>query len=348
MTIIVSYQRKGFVLMGGDLMISSDRERTNPIDLPTRFSKLQPDPNLFLLRLSQKVVIIDDHLAVAWAGRKNIAGYLVGRIASGMSQPYSAEKILALIDGSGLLEEDLESVSFIFFGLIRDDQDDKMFVQDYRTGETIVGDHEKIKYAGSGISHFLKSIAFNMKGSTGQVNTYEEFVGTFITRLAIALYQEIVSDVTHKLFYGGGFELLLLNPIEKRFVKVPMTFVFWEYGSRGVELTGPILTLNYDANGYLFLHRIVRTEQDKWTRKSYAVGNILSERNSDVPPSPPPDFNTFFSVHYLISTERNDKVNLLIKKGEQKNIEIRYSPESGMIDIQWTSEFIEEIKCATS
>lgn len=345
MTIIASYHRKDVMLMIGDLMVSSGEERDSPIDIPTRFSEFQPTANLFFSGISQKILIINDHLAVAWAGRKIVAKALIQRIADEIATPYSPEQILALISSAGLLDEELNSVSFIFFVQFIDGHDDKLFIQDYLTGETILGDNEKVKYAGSGTYHFFDCIGFEFKGGSGEVNDYEKAVLTFIGRLAIALYEEIVSDITHNFFYGGGFELLLLNPIEKRFYKAPMTFAFWKRDANDIKLLGPVLALNYDNSGFLFLHRISQSAKGGWTLKTYPVGNLLNESVMRVSAPPAPDFNTLLSVHYIVSTD-SDKVRMLLKKGNNTNISIKYSPDTESIDVVWSPEFAEDVRCA--
>ena len=191
MTIICSFQYEGGALLVGDLMVSGNREQLSPLDIPTRFSKAQPDVNLYFSQLSQKIVIINSGLAVAWAGQKIVAKYLIQRIANEVTAPYTPEKLLSLIYGSGLLAEELSSVSFIFFGLL-DAETNAVFIQDYLTGETILDDKTKFKYAGSGTYHFLDSIEFNMKGVADDLDVFEKSFGAIISRLAIALYDEVI------------------------------------------------------------------------------------------------------------------------------------------------------------
>lgn len=333
--------------MLGDLLISGHRENENLLDLPTRFHPSQPSTNPFFSQMSQKVLIVNPQLAVAWAGQKIVAKHLVRRIANELREPYNPEQILEIIYNSELSEQELASVSFIFMCISSDGLSDRVFIQDYLTGETVLGEKEKVKYAGTGTFHFFDSIAYQIRGQFGDVNDYERFVASFVSRMAIALYEEIVSDITHNFFYGGGFELLVVNPLEKRFVKVPLTFAFWRYDAKVVELVGPVLALNYKDGENLSLHRLSRNEKSEWILKSYVVRNLLNEQKSTDKLLSPPDFDTFFSIHYLLPSNPDDNIRLLIKKGVQKSVSINYTPKNSSVSIDVSPEFLEEVRLAT-
>lgn len=121
-----------------------------------------------------------------------------------------------------------------------------------------------------------------------------------------------------------------------------MTFVFWEYGDHGFSLHGPIVTLNYDSSGYLFLHRIARNDQGTLVLKTYPVGNVLNE-SAITPAPPPPSFNTSCSVHYFTSSQ-SDLVKMMIHGDAPRNFTIKYSPDSENIDVEWSETFLKEAR----
>lgn len=351
MTIIASYQKNNVILMIGDLLVSGKNEQDSPLDIPTRFSELQPSTNLLFTQLSQKVVIINDHLAVAWAGSMVVAKYLIQRIATELPKPYSGNHILDLIYSSELLEEELKSVSFIFFGLTDDSLPNTInfFVQDYLTGETILDDNEKFKYAGSGTYHFFDSIGFNFTKAIGAINEFEMAVSSIVGRLSIALYEEVMSDITHNYYYGGGFELLYFDRNDMRFTKLPMTFVFWQYDSQSVSLSGPIISQEYDADGFLFLNRVSRNEKGEWGLKRYAVSSIINEGRHEPLFPTPPNLYTQITVHYFTPLESDSDVKMMIKKedGVKRSISIKYISDENTIIVELSPEFMEEVRIAT-
>lgn len=325
--------------MVGDLLISGSKEQESPLDIPTRFNKAQSDVSLYFVDLSQKVVIINDHLAVAWAGSKLVATYLIQRIADQLKPPYTPDKLLEQIYCAGLLDSELASVSFIFYCLT-DPEHGRGFVQDYLTGETILDNKTKFKYAGSGTKHFLESIDFNLVGVSEKPSYFEESFGAIIGRLAIALYHEVTSSATHDVYYGGGFELLFFDPIARRLFKVPLTFVFWEFSDKAVLLHGPIITLNYGVDGYLFVHRIAKDETGKFTLKTYSVGNLLNEGRV-IPEPASPTFNTSCTVHFFTSSV-SDATRMMIHGDDANKFMVRYSPETGEVNVMWSETFFKE------
>jgi hypothetical protein len=78
-TIILSYQSGQALVMAGDLMVSSPTPLTNPIELPTRFKT--PVTNYHLSGLEQKTIVVNPHLAVAWAGHRLAARTIVRELA---------------------------------------------------------------------------------------------------------------------------------------------------------------------------------------------------------------------------------------------------------------------------
>lgn len=341
MTIIASYQRKNDVLLLGDLILSGSQEVTNAIDIPTRFNSTQPEVNKYFSGLSQKVLVVNANLAVAWAGSKIVAKHLIKRISSEIPEPYTPEKILDLIYRSGLNRTELEAVSFIFLGA--DPEKRTLFVQDYLTGETSLDAQQKFKYAGSGQDHFLKNMGFNFTGRSGQVNEFEMMVFSLAGRAASALLEEIISDTTHNHAYGASFEVLQFHPMEERFKKIPLTFVFWTHGESGIDLTGPIFALNYGETGFLYVHRLSRDPGGNWALKTFPISNLLNEEHP-APECSPPDFNTFFSVHLFVPEKFGSKPKMMLKKGENKNIAIRHDLEKRLVQIEVDSSFMDEVR----
>lgn len=348
MTIIVSYQRKNFVFLVGDLLLSG-LEREYPIRLPTRFHADQPTPPQHLIGLCQKLVCVNDNLAVAWAGSKIVAQHLVRRISNELRSPYSGEEVLQLIYGSGLSQHELNSVSFIFYGAHRDEQTGTIhqFVQDYLTGETVLDQDNKVKYSGSGQFHFLECMDFQIEGSIGTVTEYEQSIAWLISRMALAIYKEMVSEETHDFSYGGGFEIACLDPAA-RIAKVPTTFVFWKLHDHGIELVGPILAFNYPHRNVLVISRLNRSGGSaEWDLSQFIVNDLL-EAPAFTVPTGAPDFDTFFSVHYLLPDANRGSIQVLIKKGIDRCVRIRYAAESGAIAVDISDKFLWEVALATT
>ncbi len=343
MTLIMSYQKQSNLVMLGDLLVSNtDYPQKTPLSVPARFDDRFPVSNLDLSRLEQKIVILNDHLAAAWAGKFIIARSILNELQNKLIEPYSGEKILSIIDEMGLLDDEKKSVSFIFYAMKINENGlpNQVIVQDYLAGETIfdASDH-KVKYAGSGTFHFFETISFDIKGETGSMNEFERCVATFLSRSALAFFNEVVSDDAHNFNYGGGFELLAPNPIEQRFEKLPFASAFWQVdGKDGLKLIGPILTNQYTENKELIISRIHYKKNEPILTR-FVVPHMFGVADNDLR-MPTPDFDPFWVIHYILGEEK-DNIRLILKKGKEKNICFSMD-ENGMFSVKHTGEFVAE------
>ncbi|MCH7822362.1 MAG: hypothetical protein IIA07_10115 [Proteobacteria bacterium] len=342
MTLIASYQRNDVILMIGDLAVSDDKLRDVPIDIPTRFSRFQPLTNSQFCSLQQKIIIVNPHFAVGWSGSRIIARFIIKFLRKNLATPYSADQILRLIEDSGLKPSDLEKVSFIFF-LFRPDEE-KVEIQDYRTGETIMGHREKVKYAGSGAFHFFDTIAFDILGTDGQLNETEKVIAVFLSRISIVLFEEITTDITHNFYYGGGFEMIGCNGPAKRFEKIPLSYVFWTFDDESLNLCGPIFAQNYTDDVRLIITRLAKDEAGAWQARSFLIRNLLHAHTDDRVPARSRNFDTPFCVHYFIPRTSSANFYLMIKKGDEKGFSIEFSESTNKLKMHVSERFQNEAR----
>jgi hypothetical protein len=340
MTIILSYQGPNSLVMLGDLLLSQQTPRTAPIQLPTRFDPRFPLANLNLSGLVQKTICVSPDLAVAWAGNYLVARHVIREIATQWPERYyTGDKILSFINSLGLSQQELESVSFIFWGRSGPGFG-KIHVQDWLVKEERSADgREKFKFMGSGDFHFFETIGFKLWGA-GQIEEWQNSIGAVVGRASIALYQEITSDVTHNFLYGGGFEVVY--PSDSGFRKLPLTFIFWAYDDKGIELVGPVFSHVYDNSGVLGLRRFARGENG-WSQTIFPIGNFLVE-SSSAQFNPRAELNTPWTVHYLLSRSDPQMVKFIQKVGPG-NLAVRV--EQGQIVPELSPEFIRHVNAVT-
>jgi hypothetical protein len=295
MTIILSYQSGQGLVMAGDLMVSSPVPLTNPIELPTRFKT--PVANYHLRGLEQKTIIVNPHLAVAWAGNRLAARDIVLELAKLPKAKYSGPEVLRLIETSGLNEKELQEIGLIVW--MANEASFQLIVQDYNVKEVVFNETSKIKFIGSGDFHFFEQIGFSpQRYDDSSVNDLELSVAVIVMRIAIALFHELTCDVTHDLFYGGGFEVVLYDPAIAGFKKTPLSFAVWCYDENEMWLTSPVFHQVYDASGVLFLRRFVAIN-NTWHQTVFPIGNFLAdERSVTFDPATPLSSET--TVHYFV------------------------------------------------
>lgn len=107
MTLIMSYQKQNIFVMLGDLLVSNLSPTQHvPLSVPARFNDLFPVSNLNLSCLVQKIVILNDHLAAAWAGNAIVALSILKELKNELPEPYSGDDILSKIDEMDLTDEE--------------------------------------------------------------------------------------------------------------------------------------------------------------------------------------------------------------------------------------------------
>lgn len=318
MTLIMSYQNGNHLLMVGDLLVSRPGSSNGQsISLPARFYPRFPVSNSDLSHLEQKIVLVNDQLSIAWSGNRIVAKSMISEIAKKAPRPYGGEDFLNIIENMDISESERKSVGMIIFGMNYDSKSVKanMFVQDYLVGETLFDrkDH-KVKYSGSGTFHFLSSIAFDFRKHVGEISSYESDVVTFLSRMAIAFYQEIISNDNHDYYYGGGFEILGFGSDKPGFAKIPYASVFWKILDKGEpKLIGPIFSNQY-VGTKLVINRII-FQRGEATIHRFVVANFL-DSNPVLYDLPLPEFDPHFVIHYLIKD--SGECFLIIKKGKHK------------------------------
>lgn len=341
MTLIASFQSGSTYILVGDLLISSDRKREMPLDIPTRFSKNQPKANLQFSGLSQKLVIINDNLAVGWSGTRINAKSIIHHVKDNIQSPYSGEQILELVASSGLSEGELKSIGLIFYA--HNAEAMQLICQDYLVGETVFPNGNKIKYSGSGVFHFFDSTAFEMFAVEGDQNDFMKTAYAILGRMSVVFYEEIITDTNHNYYYGGGFELLSFNPNESRFVKLPISFVFWTYDDEAITLQGPLITQNYTEDNRLVIFRHEFVKKAEWKARAYVVDNFINDDKDKKIDIQKPNFDTMFCMHFFISQRDDAPVKIMGKSGFDKGFSI--APVDGdKYEIIISKKFIEETK----
>ncbi|HZP75839.1 MAG TPA: hypothetical protein VFB45_06845 [Pseudolabrys sp.] len=339
MTLVMSYQHNGSIGIVGDLLLSRDTPLAKPFDIPTRFHEQYPLTNLNLSGLRQKTFWISPHLAVAWAGNMLIARNIVREIADRFTEPYSNDKLLEFIDNLGLTEAEKAAVAFIFL-LITSVADGKSQMQVFpyrvRRWANPANEHEVFLFAGSGSDHFADiDFALKYRASDPRLAFHAAVIG----RAATALLQEVMSDDVHNYFYGGGFEFLIPETREGKFMKVPLMFAFWTYDENGkCELVGPVFAQEYSDDGVLGLHRFVLSE-GRWDERIFEVHNLLTSGSREFLTGLLPE--ALWAVHYLINKNNPNEVITVQKARGTPNFDIAMDEGALVpkIGASWAEEF---------
>lgn len=350
----MSYQRHTNFVMLGDLLISTPGKKSQgPLTTPSRFTARFPVSNLELSRLEQKIIVLRDTLAVAWAGDRIVARNVLDQIQNEIIEPYTAEEILSKINEMDLLEKEKHSVSFIFYAINQDDSDAPIQFMEtgYLVNQTVFGENHRIVYAGSGSSHFLDLISHDFERHDnigGSISELQFIISAILSRAAFAFYREMVSNENHKYYYGGGFELLVPIPVanKKRFAKISCASAFWRLdgkdpnGRDKLTLVGPILTNQYTKNNELVISRL-HFEADGPVLHRFMVPGMFGVAADDSL-MPHPDFDPFFVIHYVLGLgPKRDTMSVLVEHGIGNDKSMQFSlDKNGIFSFTSKEDFV--------
>lgn len=257
MTAIIAFSHNKYPYIVSDLLLSGPEQLGKKCVVPTIDDVHEIFPRgsgWTVTGLTQKVVIIDNYIAIGFSG------------------PFIAARAILteIIDRSAVKKFDLESIAAFM---------DKEIPEFVKPGEVSVVGHiiddiglahfgyscsmlpsphpvfGDVKYIGSGGGTLWKRIQHIE--NTLNVSKYKN-LDTSYPILPLAALMELISEelvrpnpILH--FYGGGWELVSLN--SKGFTKLnDVTFIFWRIteDKNGSDISHPLVLLKYQYIGGLF------------------------------------------------------------------------------------------------
>lgn len=345
MTLIVSALKDNFPVIFGDLLSSTVVSYSRPVNLVSSLEPVQYISGGYgLLGNTQKILILSDTVAVAWAGSAIVALSVIRELEPLLVGFASPEEIYDCFDNMPILQSEKESISIMCHWA-----EGKEFRRvNINTNVLNTSEMGKIYAAGSGSDHFFTEVlgGITNKGADGSINNAEYLVAYFISLGSMVLYTEATSQQNLKQFYGGGFELLTLDPTPKSdsivFKKLPLTFLFWNVADDHVTLSGPVNNFSYYGD-HLVVFRLLLDEPQE-IKKAFV--NLIQDplKRTPLPRWDQilyPELNTMFVVHFLLTENRNN-LFIIVKKGAEQPVRFETTKDKG-IEIEIEKRFVEEI-----
>jgi hypothetical protein len=263
--------------------------------LPSRFQAGQVAPSRNIVGLKQKVICLKPRLAAAWAGPTMLAEQLLARVRDLIGDEYTGEHVLDILDSAGYSQTTLNEIAFIFYMF---DNDGRVRVQGHNIGTYTdpAMPARRYMFAGSGKTHFLEMLSSKFFPN-GNWDELSKDLAVVFNRAALAFHEEITSDITHFYRYGGGFEVLAPDIIEKKMTKIPYSCAYWAFSDVDFGFTGPLVSYQYHNNGVLQIDRLA-TEEGRLVHHAFLVGNFFADPGAVSPLSPKVPLGPL--VHYIL------------------------------------------------
>jgi len=214
LTLIAAFTIDGIPILIGDLLISAPSITTPEVRVPTvgDIAPLFPTGlgGRAISGLDQKLNIIGDNIAIAWAGSRIQAKYALKKLIERNQQnsltPDELSAFLSVLN-SEIGQEDLSLIGWI----VDPKGGPKGFTygscEKYTTQSSI-----NVAVAGTGapdFSYCLDQLRFsNLQIAGGNPNALETAVTYALMLSGTLLQNEIVSLETLRNFYGGGYEII--------------------------------------------------------------------------------------------------------------------------------------------
>ena len=258
MTLIAAVGLDTYPVVFGDLLISStERPGSVPdISLAGALTSVFPaGSDWSILGLNQKVVLLDDHCVIAWAGTAAFARTVIEELRALASKaPLTITIIKAYLAELDPAVED--QVSFV--GWVKEGEVFHHFW--YRADIAESPMFGRISAGGSAATDFV-TLASQISGGSWNASGramigLERAISSMLSATSLLLRAELSSENNLLQYSGGGYEIATF--IGGKFSKVgDIAFVFWmAHPAVGeVALSGPWLVLKQDyADDILLLH----------------------------------------------------------------------------------------------
>jgi hypothetical protein len=252
MTLISTFSVGGFPILFGDLLITGPISEPRTIAVPA-LGEVQDffgESGWTISNLRQKVNLISDYCAIAWAG-----SYVGAKLAITELRRQSSTLKLTCADILHYLnnESELKKHPTIFIGLIYIDGELRQFhwnaeeLQSQSLGTIYVSG------SGSQVIHEFSSLlgeaeTFSIALTLGGMLLQTEYGGGDIAPTLLNMF-------------GGGYEIAFFsNGIIQKLAEV--TYVFWEaaLSPDGVSLSHPLLVIKQEYAGDFLLIRSIRIQ----------------------------------------------------------------------------------------
>jgi hypothetical protein len=261
MTLIAAAGLDTYPVVFGDLLIPGPERPGSAPDISLAgavTSVFPPGSDWSILGLNQKVVLLGEHCAIAWAGDVVFACTVIAGLRALASRaPLSlpiVETYLAELDPTMK-----DQVSFV--GWVGDGEVFHQFWYRADTAESAL--FGRVSAGGSAATDFVM-LALQISGGSWNVPGQalaglERAMSSMLSATSLLLRAELSSENNLLQYFGGGYEIATV--IGDKFAKVgDIAFVFWMANVTDGEavLSGPWLVLKQDYADDFLLLRVLR------------------------------------------------------------------------------------------
>lgn len=359
MTLVATLMGDGLPVLFGDLLVSGFRgSEDTPLHVPTVGKISTVGTQRIPTGLIQKLTVINDGLAIGWAGSRIAATTVVRQLLDKVKdREVSNEELAHFFDTlDDIIKRELQVV-----GLIRRGESIESFSSHgARVFSSPIG---RVRAAGFGAEE-LELYSDNLGSfeySTGH-NPILKTIGAGLGLISHMMGREFVTlDGLMRRFYGGGFEVVSYEGGGLKKIG-DFTFLFWNAQQQEENewlLSLPIAAINYSYRSDLLLIRSLRFEGGSLPQPSVnctdhelylvrPIHRLLTESDIDLARERPlPSFNSRVFCHIInaVGNTGNARVLFRMDYGRQASNSIQFveNEEGGVIGVDFNGEFLHAL-----
>jgi hypothetical protein len=335
----------------GDILVSNKHPATVPIaSIPTfdEPARLHRASEFQIEGLRQKICVINNNIALAWAG-----GMMTARSIWRALSDASASEVLCLQQVKEILdsrESDMRSDDVSVVGYVIHPEGSGSFsfqcekTEDLKFGSAWV--------AGTGTGH-LKAILSKLHGmeQTDEADPGEKALGMSLVLAGNLIAEELLTQATLRKFFGGGYELIML--VDNQLTKAgDVSYIWWqgEITDEGFVIGHPTRAMRLAYHDDLLLirtlHMHAKSKEHAFDEECFVVRSLQRNKipRDTLENLPVPDMNARYVCH-LFSYQRGNELRCLVKAVVDRSDGpgIRFHLDGNELDIDLEKAFLSEV-----
>jgi hypothetical protein len=365
MTLVAVLDDK-FPILFGDLLLSSPTTSNREVHLPAHdvWSADNAETGYSISRLSQKLCIISDHLAVGWSGPRIYAQTIVQEMRTSFKGGRSVstgdlETFFQQIDYAD------PNVSMVGIALEKSRTPGEVKVHRFgwRAQKHTSAVFNEVRVCGYGTEHFLRALE---RVDASSLSAFDELpdhlktLGKVLLLSGTLLGEEITTRSNLSSFYGGGFEFVSINAGKLEKIG-DITYLFW-----GVKVISPEklrLELHPVAVKFSYTRDILLVRRVEFTKPEanleglsrskrdalFIVAPIyrnleVSERE-EIRTQTLPELEAVFYCHYFLVNFPNRPAQIISMMDKGYNM-IKFEKKNGRVFLSANRDFVDRLLTA--
>lgn len=362
MTLIASFLINNHPFIIGDLLLSSEfisKEKINSFKVPTSREPNQSiSTNIWNTNcgLSQKVIVISNNLALAWAGNMYDAKNIIKNICIELkNSELTMPQFINFLDSQKAIVNDVVCITGFFldsnsgvtcnFGWSSD-----LGFEEANFKNALLG---PVFMFGTGESVF-KTVADNLSNAVITMpdgNTLEEAIGMSLTMIGELTGRQMRTGEGLSSFYGGGYELIMFeNGKFKKVNNVAHCLLEVRLDESDKLSISPKAVLKYEYDEDLLLVRkftmfSIGTEENEIFVIQQPHIKVCKDRISHIMDNIPElQLSGLFNNFYIYLPEKKNFSTIYYYVGGSGTLPITYSYEKeDQVCMTFSSEFIDRL-----